>query len=309
MTPMTLMNHPAGGPWHLLKSIMRHAEGGHVPRRLRAPQLRRTPSLLVAAALMASMGLGAAAPAGAVAAAPSTPAAAAHGAAGAAAHGAGAAKPVAALTVVPVLASPGNPATETLVAAASVRRVSVFPKPGAAKASYVLDNRKNFSGRNVFVVVGHEAGWYQVLVPRRPNGGTGWVKASEIGLFTTEYSISVSLGRRELVVYRSGQEIMRERVAIGQAKYPTPTGVFFISEGVRPANPKGAYGTFAFGLSAYSNVLTRFGRGDGQIGIHGTNAPGLLGQNVSHGCIRMRNEAVSKLSKMLPQGVPVVIEA
>ncbi len=42
---------------------------------------------------------------------------------------------------------------------------------------------------------------------------------------------------------------MREKVAIGQSKYPTPTGVFFISEGVRPANPKGAYGTFAFGLS------------------------------------------------------------
>jgi lipoprotein-anchoring transpeptidase ErfK/SrfK len=84
--------------------------------------------------------------------------------------------------------------------------------------------------------------------------------------------------------------------------------VFFITEGVRPSNPKGAYGTFAFGLSGYSNVLTRFGRGDGQIGIHGTNAPAQLGQAVSHGCIRMRNEAVSKLAKLLPQGVPVVVE-
>jgi lipoprotein-anchoring transpeptidase ErfK/SrfK len=214
-----------------------------------------------------------------------------------------------ALTTVPPLAAIGKPAAETLVAAATVRKVSVFATPNAAKPVSVLDNRKNYSGRTVFIVVGHQPGWYQVLVPSRPNGRTGWVKASEIGLFRTTFSIAISLSKRELVVYDAGKEIMRETVAIGQAKYPTPTGVFFISEGVRPANPRGAYGTFAFGLSGYSTVLTRFGRGDGQIGIHGTNQPTKLGQNVSHGCIRMRNEAVTKLSKLLPQGVPVVIEA
>jgi lipoprotein-anchoring transpeptidase ErfK/SrfK len=211
-------------------------------------------------------------------------------------------------TVVPALAGPGRPGVETLVAAASVRKVSVFAEPGAAKPVLVLDSRANFSRRTVFVVVGHQPGWYRVMVPRRPNGRTGWVKSSEIGLFTTPYSIAVSLSRRELVLYRNGVEELRERVAIGQPRYPTPTGVFFITEGVRPSNPKGAYGTFAFGLSGYSNVLTRFGRGDGQIGIHGTNAPAQLGQAVSHGCIRMRNEAVSKLAKLLPQGVPVVVE-
>jgi lipoprotein-anchoring transpeptidase ErfK/SrfK len=210
--------------------------------------------------------------------------------------------------VVPALAGPGRPGVETLVAAASVRKVSVFAEPGAAKPVLVLDSRANFSRRTVFVVVGHQPGWYRVMVPRRPNGRTGWVKSSEIGLFTTPYSIAVSLSRRELVLYRNGVEELRERVAIGQPRYPTPTGVFFITEGVRPSNPKGAYGTFAFGLSGYSNVLTRFGRGDGQIGIHGTNAPAQLGQAVSHGCIRMRNEAVSKLAKLLPQGVPVVVE-
>jgi lipoprotein-anchoring transpeptidase ErfK/SrfK len=222
------------------------------------------------------------------------------------------AKPVAATTAstpVPPLAAPGKPATQTLVAAATVKKISIFATPEAKKPVSTLDNKTNFSGRHVFVVLEHRPGWYKVLVPTRPNGRTGWVKAGEIGLFTTDFSISVSLSKRELVVFKAGVEVMRETVAIGQSKYPTPTGVFFIREGVRPSNPKGAYGTFAFGLSAYSNVLTKFGRGDGQVGIHGTNAPAKLGQAVSHGCIRMRNETVTKLSKMLPQGVPVVIEA
>jgi lipoprotein-anchoring transpeptidase ErfK/SrfK len=214
-----------------------------------------------------------------------------------------------AATPVPPLAAPGKPAAQTLVAAATVKKISIFASPEAKKPVSTLDNKTNFSGRHVFVVLEHRPGWYKVLVPTRPNGRTGWVKAGEIGLFTTDYSIAISLSKRELTVFKAGKEVLRETVAIGQSKYPTPTGVFFIREGVRPSNPKGAYGTFAFGLSAYSNVLTRFGRGDGQVGIHGTNAPAKLGQAVSHGCIRMRNETVTKLSKMLPQGVPVVIEA
>jgi lipoprotein-anchoring transpeptidase ErfK/SrfK len=98
-------------------------------------------------------------------------------------------------------------------------------------------------------------------------------------------------------------------VAVGSPKYPTPLGSFYMRELARPRNPKGAYGPWAFGLSAYSNVLQTFGRGDGQIGIHGTNQPDLLGQSVSHGCIRMRNATITKLAQMLPQGVPVEIVA
>ena len=43
------------------------------------------------------------------------------------------------------------------------------------------------------------------------------------------------------------------------------------------------------------------------IAVHGTNRPELLGQDVSHGCIRMSNEAVRYLYHQVEIGTPVFI--
>jgi lipoprotein-anchoring transpeptidase ErfK/SrfK len=43
------------------------------------------------------------------------------------------------------------------------------------------------------------------------------------------------------------------------------------------------------------------------IAVHGTNFPELLGQNVSHGCIRMSNEAARQLYYEVEVGTPVMI--
>jgi lipoprotein-anchoring transpeptidase ErfK/SrfK len=90
-----------------------------------------------------------------------------------------------------------------------------------------------------------------------------------------------------------------------QPELPTPTGTFFITELLEQSNPRGLYGPYAFGLSAYSNVLYSFGGGPGQIGIHGTNEPSLLGTSASHGCIRVANAVIARLARLLPLGTPV----
>jgi lipoprotein-anchoring transpeptidase ErfK/SrfK len=46
--------------------------------------------------------------------------------------------------------------------------------------------------------------------------------------------------------------------------------------------------------------------GDGY-GIHGTNNPASIGQAVSHGCIRLRNEDVTQLYHLVTVGTPVFI--
>jgi lipoprotein-anchoring transpeptidase ErfK/SrfK len=43
------------------------------------------------------------------------------------------------------------------------------------------------------------------------------------------------------------------------------------------------------------------------IALHGTSRPELLGQNVSHGCIRMTNEAARMLYHAVDVGTPVMI--
>jgi lipoprotein-anchoring transpeptidase ErfK/SrfK len=44
------------------------------------------------------------------------------------------------------------------------------------------------------------------------------------------------------------------------------------------------------------------------IGIHGTNQPQTIGRSASHGCMRTANWDVVRLSKMISQGMTVIIE-
>ena len=94
---------------------------------------------------------------------------------------------------------------------------------------------------------------------------------------------------------------------MGTGDTPTPVGEFYLTELLAPPNPNGAYGPYAFGLSGFSDTLTTFNGGPGQLGIHGTNQPNLIGTKVSHGCIRMSNENITALSQLLPLGTPVQI--
>jgi len=43
------------------------------------------------------------------------------------------------------------------------------------------------------------------------------------------------------------------------------------------------------------------------VAIHGTNQPELVGQAVSHGCVRMRNRDIREVGRLVPAGSPVVI--
>jgi hypothetical protein len=65
------------------------------------------------------------------------------------------------------------------------------------------------------------------------------------------------------------------------------------------------YGTTA---RRYLGVMgtRRLELGDGY-GIHGTDHPETIGQSVSHGCVRLRNEDIERLYPMVPVGTPVYI--
>jgi lipoprotein-anchoring transpeptidase ErfK/SrfK len=98
-------------------------------------------------------------------------------------------------------------------------------------------------------------------------------------------------------------------VAVGAPDTPTPTGEFYVTVHLRPPQISPIYGAWALGLSAYSDVLDQFGTGDGQIALHGWSNLADLGQAVSHGCVRLDNQAISSLAQALPIGSPVTIRA
>ena len=135
------------------------------------------------------------------------------------------------------------------------------------------------------------------------------IKAADVTLAENPYSIDVKLAEHRLIVTKGEEVIADEAIGVGTASTPTPGGKYYLKELLQPPDPNGAYGPYAYGLSGFSNELEEFNGGDGVIGIHGTNEPELIGTDVSHGCIRMSNEAISALAAELPLGTPVHIEA
>lgn len=149
--------------------------------------------------------------------------------------------------------------------------------------------------------------WLEVLLPVRPNGSKGWIRASEVSLSENDYRIRIELGGHRITVWKGSQIIVEEPIGVGRANTPTPGGEYYITELLAQPNPNGPYGPYAYGLSGYSDVLRTFAGADGVIGLHGTNDPAGLGHDVSHGCIRMSNAGISRLARELPLGTPVVI--
>jgi lipoprotein-anchoring transpeptidase ErfK/SrfK len=110
-------------------------------------------------------------------------------------------------------------------------------------------------------------------------------------------------------VYDGEEVVLQESVAIGKPSTPTPPGKYYIRVLLQTTDPGSVYGPFAYGLSAHSDVLTEFSGGDGEVGIHGNNDASVLGQSVSAGCVRMSNDGITRLTKLLPLGTPVEIVA
>ncbi|MGZ4198759.1 MAG: L,D-transpeptidase [Thermoleophilia bacterium] len=148
--------------------------------------------------------------------------------------------------------------------------------------------------------------WYDVWLPIRPNESHGWVQEGSVAIYTTTAKIVIRLAERRLIVYRRGQVMGSFTVAVGAPALPTPRGTYYVNEKLRPPTSGGPYGVLALGISAFQPRLPNWPLG-GPVAIHGTNQDSLIGQAVSHGCVRMHNADVLKVSAWVPTGSPVVI--
>ena len=108
--------------------------------------------------------------------------------------------------------------------------------------------------------------------------------------------IWVDIHQKSLTLYEGTAVLKRYVIATGTGETPTPIGTYRITS--RFAGELGGFGTRFLGL----NVPW------GQFGIHGTNKPGSIGTNASHGCIRMYVKDSEELYGMIGNGAKVVIE-
>lgn len=183
---------------------------------------------------------------------------------------------------------------------------AIYTSPGAPSPEQTLSNPNSLGAPLVFLVVSAQGNWLQVMLPERPNGSTGWIQGSTVKLYSDDYLVVVHLGTYQLDLFRKGTLVETFPVAVGDSASPTPTGDFYITE-LLSTDPDGAYGPYAFGLSGFSDTYTEFDGGPGQVAIHGTDEPWLIGTSASHGCVRLDNTQLVQLVHVLPVGTPVDI--
>jgi lipoprotein-anchoring transpeptidase ErfK/SrfK len=183
--------------------------------------------------------------------------------------------------------------------------VDVYAEAGGAVVS-TLSNPQPSGAPLTLLVATSKKGWLQVSLPQRPNGSTGWIRADAVTLNRLEYRLVASTENNTLTLYRNTDLVSTFTAATGTGGTPTPHGSFYLTELLAPTNS--GYGPYAFGLSAYSDVLSSFGGGPGQIGLHGTDDAASIGRSASHGCIRLSNADITTLAKLLPLGTPITIE-
>ncbi|MGH9266006.1 MAG: L,D-transpeptidase [Acidimicrobiales bacterium] len=185
--------------------------------------------------------------------------------------------------------------------------IGVYSTPGQAEADESFDNPTWEGLALVFLVQQRQGDWLEVQLNSRPNQTTGWVRAADVTVRQVSHRIVVSLAARSLTVYDGQTPVMEAPVAIGTSSTPTPRGNYYIDGAVRTPDPSGVYGPFQLSVAAFSEVLMSFGSGVGQIAFHGTNAPGLIGDAVSNGCLRMKNADITRLANTVHIGTPVQI--
>jgi lipoprotein-anchoring transpeptidase ErfK/SrfK len=170
-----------------------------------------------------------------------------------------------------------------------------FQTPDGFLQSYIL-LRERFTSSGL---------WVDLRVPGRPNGRTGWVPRGALDTFNhTNMELVVNRATRRLTLYRAGSVIFRAPVGVGKPSTPTPPGHFWITESFPSSNP--AYGPYAFGTSDYSTLTDWIG--GGIVGLHGTDQPALVPGDPSHGCIRLHNNDVLRLSHLVSIGTPLLVQ-
>ena len=198
--------------------------------------------------------------------------------------------------------------TQRLVTVLTTQTIRATPHAGARAVGTIPATAPITRAPSVLPLLGTApGGWLRVALPGRPNGHSGWIRASATRPGQTVWRLSVDLSLRRLTVFRLGRAVRSFRAVVGKPSTPTPTGSFFVEEAVH-LGPAAVGGPYALALSARSNVLQEFDGGPGQIAIHGRdNVGGTPGTAASHGCIRLDDAAIEWLVGRVGAGTTVAI--
>jgi lipoprotein-anchoring transpeptidase ErfK/SrfK len=203
-----------------------------------------------------------------------------------------------------------QPAEAGMSLVATVKQTAPrFASPGRGRDGTVP---ASWYGRpSVLPVIGTVPGWVKVRLAQRPNESVAWLPAKDVTISSTPFRIVIDLATTHLELYDQGRLTLSVPAGVGTPDDPTPTGEFFVAFDEQPPQPNPGYGPFIMVTSAHSGAISDWeGSGDAVIGIHGPLGEdteiGTTGARISHGCIRLHDTALVRLSEV-PPGTPIDI--
>jgi lipoprotein-anchoring transpeptidase ErfK/SrfK len=127
--------------------------------------------------------------------------------------------------------------------------------------------------------------------------------------------VTVARDGKTVRVFKRGEVAQSYRVAVGEPKYPTPTGQFSVqTKQVDPPwnvpNSEWAgelAGKTIPGGDPKNPLVARWIGFNGSVGFHGTKSLDSLGRSASHGCVRMAPGDVIDLYEHVQVGTPVLV--
>lgn len=214
---------------------------------------------------------------------------------------------------IPVLPVPVLPAstriveTEIAVMPEALASIEVFSLASQySEVKITFQRFDEFNEPRVFRIVGESGDFYNVQVPMRPNGSTGYIRKSEVDVISTDQRILIDLSERSVIVWNGDEVVLDTTGTIGQPSSPTPTGSFYVRN-VFEWYADSIYGPYVIPLSAYSESIDQINGGDAVVAIHGTQRPDLVGAAASLGCVRLDNDTLRELAAIVEPGAPVEV--
>ncbi|MUG93103.1 L,D-transpeptidase family protein [Scytonema sp. UIC 10036] len=132
-------------------------------------------------------------------------------------------------------------------------------------------------------------------------------------LITLPLHLKINLRQRQVTVYQGKNLIKSYPVAVGRRGWETPVGNFRVRDmlvnptWIHPKTGKAIPGGDA--KNPLGNYWIGFWtNGKDWVGFHGTPNPESVGTAASHGCIRMYNQDIEELFKLVNIGTPVTVE-
>ena len=141
------------------------------------------------------------------------------------------------------------------------------------------------------------------------------IKDSKAYLYSPDEVFTVQLilrlGKRQVEVYEQDELVATYPVAVGKKGWETPTGDFEVIQMIKNPSWQNPWNGKVIPAGANNPLGERWigfwTDGKNTIGFHGTPGEHLIGQAVSHGCVRMKNKDIRELFEFVSVGISVQV--